>query len=169
MNIQDAAYLTVHDAPGGASALQVRLGKRNLSDEVNPNIKGAKLGLLDALKIQQLTGDHRIFMCMADELGYEVPVLREDEEQDAAGNLQACLLRHSAALLAVGNLTSQIADSLRDGVVDRNEMRQLSRVNAEFDAARAALNRALRANHAAYCQQHELVQEQPRPMDLRRA
>ena len=44
MSVADAAYNVVHDYPGGAAALQVRMGgKTNLSAEVNPNIRTAKM------------------------------------------------------------------------------------------------------------------------------
>lgn len=63
MNLQDAAYHTVHDYPGGTSALAVRLGKHTttLNHEVRPPVgSSAKLGLVDAQRIMAMSGDHRI-------------------------------------------------------------------------------------------------------------
>jgi hypothetical protein len=73
MNILDAAYHTVHDYPGGASALAPRLGKSHatLSHEVRPPANSqAKLGLRDAQRIMALTGDYRILQAQAAELGF---------------------------------------------------------------------------------------------------
>ena len=63
-SVLDAAYHTVHDYPGGAPALAARLGKRPavLCHEVapGPSNASAKFGLMDAMRIMAMTGDHRV-------------------------------------------------------------------------------------------------------------
>lgn len=134
MNVRDAAYHLVHDYPGGAEALAPRLGKRanSLSAEVAPNpVLGshgrpaAKLGLLEALTIMQMSSDHRVLHAMAAELGYlNIPLPRlvdEDDDSDA-----------TTAALRLGELAREFAEvmgaavaALADGRLTDNELRRV--------------------------------------------
>lgn len=63
MNITDAAYNTVHDYPGGATALAPRMGMKSaavLNSKVNPNTDTHHLTLSEASKLMGITGDFRI-------------------------------------------------------------------------------------------------------------
>lgn len=63
MNILDAAYHTVHDFLGGASALASRMGIKSpavLNSKVNPNTHTHHITLLEAVKLMEITGDYRI-------------------------------------------------------------------------------------------------------------
>lgn len=63
MNILDAAYNTVHDYKGGASALAPRMGIKSpavLNSKVNPNTHTHHITLLEAVKLMEITGDYRI-------------------------------------------------------------------------------------------------------------
>jgi len=70
MNITDAAYNTVHDHPGGASALAPRMGIKSpavLNSKVNPNTDTHHLTLAEASKLMALTGDFRILQALSAE------------------------------------------------------------------------------------------------------
>ena len=57
MNIIDAAYHTVHDYPGGATALALRLGIKSpavLNSKVNPNTDTHHITLVEAIKIMAI-------------------------------------------------------------------------------------------------------------------
>ena len=83
MNITDAAYNTVHDYPGGASALAPRLGIKSpavLNSKVNPNTDTHHLTLAEASKIMAITGDFRILQSLNAEHGkvsIDLPVIPE--------------------------------------------------------------------------------------------
>lgn len=72
MNLTDAAYAVAHDYPGGTESLAPRLGMSGaiLRGKVNPKDSAHKLTLAEAVRMQAMTGDHRILHAMADELGY---------------------------------------------------------------------------------------------------
>lgn len=83
MNITDAAYNTVHDYPGGASAIAPRLGIKSpavLNSKVNPNTDTHHLTLVEASKIMAITGDFRILQSLNAEHGkvsIDLPVIPE--------------------------------------------------------------------------------------------
>lgn len=137
MNVIDAAYSTVHDYPGGAEALGPRLGKRgtSLSAEVRPRqpvvhalddgaaASGAKLGLLDALKVMQMTADYRMLYSMAAELHHFPPVPMPELE----GSELPCAYAVSRVAAEFGLLMSEVAEDLRDGSVSDNELRRIEK------------------------------------------
>lgn len=120
MSVADAAYHTVHDYQGGASALQVRLGKSNLSAEVSPNNPAAKLGLVDAVRIQAMTGDYRILNAMAIELGHYPPQMMPIEGA-AAVTAQAGHQALSNAAKEFGDVVTAVAGALADDIITPNE------------------------------------------------
>lgn|SRR5690606_13730498 len=83
MNITDAAYNTVHDYLGGASAIAPRLGIKSpavLNSKVNPNTDTHHLTLAEASKIMAITGDFRILQSLNAEHGkvsIDLPVIPE--------------------------------------------------------------------------------------------
>lgn len=83
MNITDAAYNTIHDYPGGASAIAPRLGIKSpavLNSKVNPNTDTHHLTLAEASKIMAITGDFRILQSLNAEHGkvsIDLPVIPE--------------------------------------------------------------------------------------------
>lgn len=74
--IEDAAYNTVHDYPGGAEALAPRMGKsaKVLDSKVNRNEFKHHLTLHEAVQIMGLTGDHRMLRAICRHLGYLDPI-----------------------------------------------------------------------------------------------
>ena len=137
MNILDTLYHTVHDYPGGAQALGLRLGKRgtSLSHEVRPPAGStAKAGLLDAMKIMDLTGDHRTLHAMNAQLGYMAVRLPDGDLASEA------TLAHLATLSREFNDVVQAAAvSASDGVITDNELANLQRQAGELINAVQAL------------------------------
>ena len=85
MNALDAAFSLVHDQPGGAGPLSVRMGKAQgtLAQELR-GYGTAKLGLLDAVKISALTGDLRILNAFSEAMGCTVLPLAADASGSTA-------------------------------------------------------------------------------------
>lgn len=146
MSVADAAYLTVHDYQGGAAALQVRLGKTNLSAEVSPNNPNAKLGLVDAVRVQAMTGDCRILYAMASELRHYPPMPMPAEADDGA---QPCLQTLSETAKEFADLVAVIAAVAPDGEVTDNEMARVSKEHGELVVKLQALMRQLAAMNAS--------------------
>ena len=139
MNILDAAYATGHDYPGGAHALGPRLGMtgKMLANKLNPFDVNHKVTLSEALQMQVLTGDHRILMAMADELGYvAIP---------APGCVSDDDVSHALASMCAefGDYMRKVDESMRDGKVTASELRGLEKERAEMIASATHLQSVL--------------------------
>ena len=137
MSVLDALYHTVHDYPGGAEALALRLGKRgtSLCHEVRPPANStAKAGLVDAMKIMGLSDDHRTLHAMNAELGYMA--VRLPGVDMASGTTMAHL---AAVSREFNDVVQAAAVSAADGVITDNELAQLQRQSGELIAAVHAL------------------------------
>ena len=68
MNLADAVYRTVHEYPGGATALAARMGMSSnmLSNKVNPNNDTHHLRLDEANTLMSFTNDYRILHAQAE-------------------------------------------------------------------------------------------------------
>lgn len=135
MNVEDAAHAIAHDCEGGLEALAVRLGvgARVFNGQVNPNDKGHVLGLVMALRMQQLTGRADILFSMADALGY-VCIKQPDV---VAGDVAHAI---STACAEFGDFVRSIDKMMRDNKVTRNELKKVQKELAEMIAAANALN-----------------------------
>lgn len=135
MNVLDAAYHTVHDYPGGAEALAVRLGNKrgtSLSHEVRPPAGStAKLGLMTAVEIMELSGDLRILNAICGRLNCAppVPLPAGDHEDGCAAALAAEVARDFAELMG------EVARDVADSVITDNELQRLERRFGELVAA----------------------------------
>ena len=94
--IEDAAYNTVHDYPGGAEALAPRMEKsaKVLDSKVNRNEFRHHLTLREAVQIMGLTGDHRmlravVYAGIADEQLLELVAAVHSETGDVSRSLVA--------------------------------------------------------------------------------
>lgn len=129
MNVLDAAYHTVHDYPGGAAALALRLGKScsSLSHEVKPPAGStAKHGLLDAVKIMQLAGDYRVLHAIAAQCGGMFVPLPELAEESPCAHGVARVAREFADVMG------EVASSMADAVVSDNELARIERAWGEL-------------------------------------
>lgn len=150
--ILDAAYHLVHDYPGGSLSLAPRIGKSpsTLSHEVVAS-GGAKLGLVDALKLSHLTGDLRILNTFAAACGCVVLPMPESAVGDTFQEL-------AAAAREFGEFIGAVAESAADGAITANELARVDRELTEMLAASQHLRATLAAMHEA-----------AKPVTLRRA
>lgn len=154
MNVLDAAFNLVHDQPGGAGPLALRLGKRpgTLSHEIRHE-GFAKLGLVDALKISQITGDLRILNAFADELGCMVlPLAQSTGSDDAVMRCVATLAREFSDVVA------SAVDADSDGKITANELAKFEGQWAELIAAGHGLLGHLRGRYEAGVPAHMRTQ-----------
>lgn len=138
--VLDAAYHTVHDYPGGAPALAARLGKRPavLCHEVapGPSNASAKFGLMDAMRIMAMTGDHRVLFSACGALGYvAVPTPEHHQTGDDAVDVAAALSAACDATQRWGELIGSVGDSPRDGRVTGNELARIAKEWGQVVAA----------------------------------
>jgi hypothetical protein len=145
MSVADAAYNVVHDYPGGAAALQVRMGKTNLSGEVNPNVATAKLGIEDAVTVQLMAKDYRILYAMAAELRHFPPMPMPEGMADAD---QPCMRTLSETAKEFSDVVSTAAEALADGDVSDNDLAHVTKEWSELIVKGQALMQQLAAMNA---------------------
>lgn len=143
MNVEDAAYATVHDAPGGAAALAPRMGMSAaiLRAKVCPGTNRNKLMLEEADKLMGLTGDFRILQAMNAEHGFAMQPLPEHE--GAAGESLGELVLDSN--IAAGTFAGAIRAALSDGLISEREMKAISAAGLAEQAVIMSLMEKLRA------------------------
>ncbi len=131
MNVQDAAYATVHCYPGGSESLAPRIGMSPavLRGKVNPNNDRNILSLVEADTIIGVSGDHRILHALAAEHGYTLQPI-DAAGEGGTGLVDAVL----AASAAKGDLAQVIQRALADKVVTRNEKAEIDRACAALQA-----------------------------------
>jgi len=137
MNIQDAAYNTAHDFPGGVPALAVRMGisPNVLQNKVNPSQEHHKLTLNEAVKMQAITGDLRMLHAMADALGcvcIQLPV------HDQAGDMEL-LDSFMGVVSELGDLSAEFQQSWADGQITLKEFARIRNEAYDVQARLAEL------------------------------
>lgn len=146
-SVLDAAYHVVHDYPGGAASLAPRLTKSptTLCHEVTAT-GTAKLGLLDAVKATDLSGDLRILLAWnthAGQMMVPLPRLDLDPGDD-------CLVRLADLAREFSETCGEVSASLAgDGKVNDNELARVDKEIGEQIAALHALREALARNNQA--------------------
>lgn len=138
VNVQDAAYATVHDYPGGAAALAVRLGCNAavLGNKVRPTCPAHHLTLEESVRIQDLTGDHRILRAMCETFGYLDPI----PSVEYAGLADAALLEIVGRVHAEGGDVSRtLVGALADGEISAADLVDIEREVREAMGALAEL------------------------------
>lgn len=142
MNVLDAAYNVVHDQPGGASPLSVRLGKGQHVLGAELAARGhAKLGLVDAVKISQMTGDLRILFAFAEECGQLCVPLPQAADVGADDVLRAL----AEASREFAELCTEVCRSMADGQITDTEMDRFERERGELMAGLHLLGERMRA------------------------
>lgn len=147
LSVRDAAYHTVHDYPGGAMALGIRLGVNGmtLSHQVNPNNVGKfSLSIEKATEIQALAGDFRILHSMARELGHVAIKVDEADEDSVMASIADTVREFSGYLTSVTNAVadSRVTDNeLRD--IDAHLCEMVQQAN-HLRAVVAAMNQQLK-------------------------
>lgn len=143
MNVQDAAYGTVHDYPGGSPSLAPRLGMSAavLRGKVNPHNDRNVLTLAEADQMMGVTGDHRILHALAAEHGYTLTPM----EGEGAGDVAVAML---GAAAAKGDLANVITRALQDGLISGNELAEIGRACAHLQASIVSVARGAAARAA---------------------
>ena len=139
MNIIDAAYHTVHDYPGGATALAPRFGIKSpavLNSKVNPNTDTHHLSLLEATKMMVITNDYRILQSMNAQLGKvaidlpQIPKCRDTALTDLVLSFG----------MQGGDVYTLFKTMMADGRITRGEALDLSKVIHKLHEILAELN-----------------------------
>ena len=142
LTVTDAAYHSVHDYPGGATALALRIGVSSagvLSNKVNPLQDHHKLTLDEAVLVMAFSGDLRILHAIADRFDQlVVPVVRYDQVSDTA-----LLETYTRLMKELGEFSSAFHDALSDGKFTRAELDGMRGELRDFErAGEELLNRA---------------------------
>lgn len=142
MDVLDAAYATVHDYPGGASALAPRAGFSSphvLNSKVRPGCGTHHLTLVEANRLIGLTGNTCILRAMAEEHGYMLVSVQEPTD---GGNVLASVLDVGEAN---GDLARTIRAAVADGVITPREIKEIQRSGDQAQATIIMLMAKLRA------------------------
>lgn len=140
MNVIDAAHAVVHDYPGGSVALAPRVGMSAaiLRGKVNPNDAGHHLTLAESLRVQQITGDHRVLVAEAEELGYMLLPLPAIAADDFAGEAMRTVKEF-------GEFIGKCGEVMADNKVSKNELRQVEKELVEAMAHMSRLHQLIAA------------------------
>lgn len=142
--VLDAAFNLVHDYPGGARSLAPRIKKSETTlDHEVKHTGTAKFGLLDAVKLTQLTGNLAIlneFAAACQCVVLPMPAL-EGAMDTFPGLAEAA--REFAEFVA------SVATAVADGRVTANELARVDRELSELHARNQAVRATLAAIHEA--------------------
>jgi hypothetical protein len=144
MNITDAAYNTVHDYPGGASALAARMGIKSpavLNSKVNPNTETHHLTLAEASKLMALTGDFRILQALSAEhekVAIDLPEIPECRDMSLTDKVLCIGMKG-------GDVMSLFREIMADGRITQGEVQDMSKVIHQMHVALAELDNQIQA------------------------
>lgn len=138
MDILGAAHRIGHDFNGGMDALAPLIGvaARVLNNKLNPNCQTHHLTLVEAVRLQQITGKYDVLFAEADLLGY-VCIARPDASDE---DLSIALANTCAEF---GDYMREVGDALRDQKITPNELKRLEKELAEMMGAASVLQAAL--------------------------
>lgn len=132
------------DGRRGAAALAAPLGKSasTLQHELDPGYAGAKLGLLDAVRITNITGDLRILNAFAAECGAMVVPLPSAHLADDCAMTAAAQLMHECS-----DVIASISRAIADSTVTANELDEFRRELGEMLLRGQHVHAILQAKH----------------------
>jgi hypothetical protein len=131
-----ACYHAVHDYKGGVGAIAGAHGKNVavLQNKLNPNMESHTLNISDLEMIAVLTLDERILQSVCSWYGAGYFILPTCEIDDTG------LLEKSAELTReLGELMTEVSQSLADNRVDADEVLALDKALLEFTRSAAGL------------------------------
>lgn len=129
--ILHAAHKVVHDTDVNNLALVLKKTPNTLRNEVNYNLTGPKLGLVDAAKITVETQNPELLQAFNLSCGYiaiplhDIKALEDQELLEGWGLWQA----------KVGQTSETICRALEDKVITPNEYQEISHIFLEKTAA----------------------------------
>lgn len=138
MDILGAAHRIGHDFQGGMDALAPQMGcnPRVLNNKINPRCESHHLTLVEAVRMQQITGRHDILFAEAEMLGYVCVPRAECADMDITYAL-------TKACSEFGDYMREADRALRDNKVTPNEIKRLERELAELIQAATTLQGAI--------------------------
>lgn len=140
MQLLDVAFHVVHDYPGGSKSLAPRLNKSQHT--LNHEVAGdgsAKLGIVDACKITQLTKDMRILHAFAEACGHLcIPMPGAVAIQN--GNVMQALAESSREF---AELCQEVCGVMADDDVSDNDLARVEKARGELVAQLAVLGEVL--------------------------
>ncbi len=140
-NVIDAAYMTAHEYPGGATALAVRLGVNAavLSNRLNPNNNDHHLYVRDLMAIMTISGDHRALHAACLELGYTAMPLPDSSSKQTTSEALTSTCKEFSDYL------QSVSGALADNKVTAIELRCVRQHLGEMVAAAGNLESILEA------------------------
>ena len=138
MRVLEAAYRTVHESAGGATAVAdgIGVGKQVLVNKVNPNNNSHHLGLEEAVKLMEFTGDIQILHALAQGFsGVFVPLASPPSASD-----NAVITDISEMSVKFGRLVQEVVEDAKDGEITGTE---LNRIEGEAMRLRTTLEALL--------------------------
>lgn len=140
MNILDAFYQTVHDAPGGCDSLAPRMGMSSavLRNKANVNSTTNKPMFQDVDKVMGLTGDYRALHALALNHNHMcIPVSMSSISSD-----MAVLEMITKVWTTNGDVGAEVNRTLEDGRVEKHEVEAVKEaVFRTFEALTQMLSR----------------------------
>lgn len=138
MDILGAAHRIGHDYPGGMDALGPLMGcnARVLNNKINPRCESHHLTLIEAMRLQQITGRHDILIAEAEVLGYVCVPRAECVDTDITNAL-------TRVCSEFGDYMREADIALRDNAITPNEVKRLEKELAELIQAATSLQGAI--------------------------
>lgn len=146
MNVLAAARCVARDFKGGARALGELMGKSNLADELNPNVKGAKLGLADAVEMEVWADDYRILHAHCAMTRHYPPLPMPPE---VINGDQPCMATLAQLAKEFADVVTAVSTDLADREVSDNDLARALREWGELVAKGQQLMQQLAAMNAA--------------------
>lgn len=150
MNLLDAFYRTVHDAPGGCEALAPRMGLTAavLRNKANPNSRANIPSLEDADRAIALTGNYLVLHALCANHGH---VAIKVEAEGSASDM-AVLELIAQVWSAHGNVGLAVENTLADHRVERHEVKHV----------RAAIYRTQQAMFSLLARLEDMAEPAPK-------
>ena len=127
--VEQALKATVKNYPGGAQALGERLDKAVgvLSNEINPDQPGHKLGLLDAIRIMHLCRDFRILEALNACLNHSVINLGDFSTTSDSSLLDIYARWHAE----IGDVAKEVSGALENKRLSREDFHRIRKESIE--------------------------------------
>lgn len=144
----DAIYHTVHNFPGGVTALAARMGVKpsTLTHKANPNNDTHHLHPQELVALQHMSGDASVLFAMAAALGYTVQRATPDQtDGDMVEATMRLQVEFADLIRAAADPLARVAVRPAQPITG-NEMRRAEYHANEVQAAMAHMLAALRAH-----------------------
>lgn len=145
MTIEDAIYHTVHNYPGGVTALAARMGvsPNTLTHKANPNNSTHHMHPRELVSMQYMSGDVSVLQSMAHSLRYTCTPIAADQ---SGGDPVEAFMHMQMALAEFVRAVADPLQSRAPGAVTRNEMRRAEEFAAELQASIGYMLASLRGH-----------------------